>query len=72
MGVFDWVVWTIAVIILLPVLVSPAGVAFAVVAAVMWLIVAYGGRFVLEVERERRQGERGLARDIRNRGGGRE
>jgi|AntRauTorcE11898_2_1112593.scaffolds.fasta_scaffold04956_6 hypothetical protein len=69
MGVFDWVVWAIAIIILLPLLVTPAGWIVAVALAVVWVLGTYFGRYLLQVERERRRGERGVAKQIRDRGG---
>lgn len=71
MSVFDYVVWIIAAVLLLPVLITPAGWLFAVALAVAWVVVAYGGRFVAQVEKERRQGERGMASQVRDRGGDR-
>lgn len=67
MSWFDKLVWGIAVLLLIPVLITPAGWAFAAVLVVLWLLVAYGGRYALEVEKQRRQGERGWAHEVRSR-----
>lgn len=75
MSGFDKVVWAVVALILLPVLITPAGWAFALILAFVWLLATYGGRYALEVEKQRRQGERGMALDVRkngrNRGGDR-
>lgn len=68
MSGFDKVVWAVVIVILLPVLISPAGWAFALVLAFVWLVATYGGRYLLDLEKQRRQGERGMAYDVRKRG----
>jgi uncharacterized membrane protein len=67
-GAFDRVVWIVAALILIPVLLSPAGWLFGIVLAVLWIVVAYGSREVLEIEKARRQGERGRIAEIRSQG----
>lgn len=62
---FDKVVWIVALLILIPVLISPAGWLFAAILIVVWLAVAYGGREILEIEKGRRQGERGKIHEVR-------
>lgn len=66
MSGFDKVVWLIAVALLLPVLATPAGWAFGIALAIAWLIAAYGGRYLLDLEKHRREGERGLASNVRS------
>lgn len=68
-GTFDKVVWAIAILLLIPILLSPAGWLFGIVIAIVWILVAYGGREVLEIEKARRQGERGRIAEVRSRGG---
>ena len=68
MSGFDKVVWAVVDLILIPVLITPAGWAFALVLAGGWLLVTYGGRYLLDLEKQRRQGERGMAYEIRRRG----
>lgn len=63
---FDKVVWVVAAVILIPVALSPAGWLFAAVLAIAWLAVAYGGRYVLGVEKMRRSGERSAIHRVRN------
>lgn len=65
MSGFDKLVWIIAAVILIPILLSPAGWAFGAVLAVAWLVTAYGGRYLLQLEKQRRQGERGMINDVR-------
>lgn len=65
MSGFDKVVWVIAALFLLPVLLTPAGLAFGVALAIAWLVAAYGGRYLLDLEKHRREGERGLANNVR-------
>lgn len=64
---FDKVVWIIALLILIPVVLSPSGWIFALIVAVVWVSVAYGGRYVLGVEKVRRSGERAKIQEIRSR-----
>lgn len=63
---FDKVALGGAVLLLLPALLTPAGWLFAAILALLWLITLYGGRYALEVEKERRKGERGRIRQIRD------
>lgn len=70
MSIFDGVVWGVAAVLLVPVLLSPVGWIVGAVVALAWILGAYGGRYLLQVERERRQGERGLAKDLRTRNQG--
>jgi hypothetical protein len=65
-GVFDYVVWGVAAILLIPVVLNPAAWLFGAVAAGVWVLFAYGGREALEIEKSRRQGERGKALEVRN------
>jgi hypothetical protein len=67
---FDKLVWGVVALIFLPVLITPAGWAFAAIIATGWVVVTYGGRYLLDLEKQRRQGERGLAHDVRRRGRG--
>lgn len=62
---FDKIVLGIALLILIPVLLSPAGWFFAVVLAVLWILAAYGTRWALGVEKARRTGERGRIAEAR-------
>lgn len=62
---FDKIVLGIALLLLVPVLLSPAGWLFAVTAAVLWVIAAYGIRWALGVEKARRTGERGRIKQVR-------
>lgn len=62
---FDKVVWIVAALLLVPVLLSPAGWAFGLFLALAWLATAYGGRYLLDLEKQRRQGERGMINDVR-------
>lgn len=64
---FDKVVWAVALIILIPVLLNPAGWPVAVALAMVWLAVSYGSRELLDLEKRRREGERGMVQDVRNR-----
>jgi hypothetical protein len=70
MSFWDYLIWGVAGLLLLPALVTPAGAAFAVVLAVGWLAVTYGGKYLLDLEKQRRQGERMDAFDVRQRGRG--
>jgi len=65
MSLADKLIWTIAIVLLLPVLASPAGWTFGVALAVGWLIAAYGGKYLLDLEKHRREGERGMIADVR-------
>ena len=67
MSAFDKVVLVGLVVILLPVLITPAGWAFALLLGIGWIAVTYGGRYLLDLEKQRRQGERGMAHDVRQR-----
>lgn len=64
---FDMIVLGVAALILIPVLLSPAGWLFAAIVVALWLLVAYGLRFALGVEKARRQGERGRIAEVRSR-----
>lgn len=68
----DKVIWGIAVLLLIPVLATPAGWAFGLVLAVAWIAAAYGVQYLLKLEVSRREGERGLANDVRMRARNRE
>jgi hypothetical protein len=72
MSAFNYVVAGVATLILLPVLLTPAGWMAALVLAAVWVAGAYTTRYLLEVEKARRTGERGAAARVRNRGGDRE
>lgn len=65
---FDKVVWSVVLLIMIPVLITPAGWAFALVLAGAWVTAMYGGRYLLDLEKQRRQGERGMAYEVRRRG----
>lgn len=67
MSTFDKVVLAGLVLIALPVLITPAGWAFALLLGIGWLALTYGGRELLEIEKQRRQGERGRAAEVRER-----
>jgi membrane protein implicated in regulation of membrane protease activity len=69
MSAFNYVVGAVALVILIPVLMTPAGWVAGVALAVVWVVGAYFGRYVLQVEKARRTGERGAAARVRNRGG---
>ncbi|WP_255149783.1 hypothetical protein [Halorarius halobius] len=64
---FTYVVWGVALLLLIPVLLSPAGWAFALGLVILWLAVTYGGRELLDMEKKRRQGERGKMYEVRSR-----
>lgn len=68
MSGFDKIVLVGAVLLLLPVLITPAGWAFGLALALGWIATWYGGRYLLDLEKQRRQGERGMAHDVRMRG----
>lgn len=61
---FDKVVFGVVLLILIPVLLVPSGLIFALTVAVLWILVAYGTRYALDVEKERRSGERGRRAEI--------
>lgn len=63
---FDYFVLGVALLILVPVLLSPAGWLFAAILVVAWLVVTYGGRELLDLEKQRRQGERGKKFEVRS------
>lgn len=65
-GTFDKVVWGVALLIALPVLITPAGWLFAAIVILGWVVLAYGGRELLEIEKNRRQGERGKMHEVRS------
>lgn len=67
MSTFDKIVWAGVVILLIPVLLSPAGWAIGLIAVVGWLALTYGGREAWEMEKSRREGERGMIKDVRRR-----
>lgn len=66
MSGFDKAALLIAALFLIPVLATPAGWAFGLALAIAWLVVAYGGRYLLDLEKHRREGERGLASNVRH------
>lgn len=68
MSTFDKVVWLLVALVFAPVLITPAGWMFATVVATIVVVASYGGRYLLDLEKQRRQGERGAARKIRDRG----
>ncbi len=70
MSLSDKIIWSIVALILIPVLLNPAGAAFGVTIAAVWLIGAYALRYFLNLEKQRRQGERGFINDVRNKGRG--
>lgn len=63
--VFEKIAWVIAAILLLPVLVNPASWLVALALALAVLAVYYGGRYLLDLEKQRRMGERASISDIR-------
>lgn len=65
MSAFDKVVLAGLVVLAIPVLITPAGWVFGVLLGALWLALTYGGRELLEIEKQRRQGERGRAAEIR-------
>ncbi|WP_227132337.1 amino acid transporter [Halorubellus salinus] len=72
MSAFNYVVGAVALVILAPVALTPAGWVAGLVLAGVWVVGAYFGRYILQVEKARRTGERGAAAQVRNRGGGRQ
>lgn len=69
MNVWEAVIWGVAVLILIPVLLNPAGWLFGLALLLVWLAIAYGVPHLIDLEKQRRQGERGMAKNIRNREG---
>jgi amino acid permease len=65
-SVFDWVVWGVVALLLIPVALNPAGWLAGLLLVGAWLVVTYGGREYLELEKSRRQGERAKALEVRN------
>lgn len=65
---FDKVVLAVAGLLLLPVLISPAGWGFGFFLVLAWIVSAYGGRYLLDLEKQRRQGERGMSYSVRKTG----
>jgi len=65
MSLSDKIIWGIAIVLLLPVLVSPAGWLFGLTLAVGWLLAAYLTKYLLDLEKHRREGERGMIADVR-------
>lgn len=64
-SVFETIAWILAIILLVPVLINPAGWLVAVVLAGAVLLIYYGGRYLLDLEKQRRMGERGMISDVR-------
>lgn len=69
MSSFDKLVLLVAAILAIPILITPAGWLFGVILVVGWIATAYGARYLLDLERYRRQGERGWTNQIRSQGG---
>lgn len=65
-GTFDKVVWGVALLLAIPVLLSPAGWLFASIVILIWVALAYGGRELLEIEKSRREGERAKIHEVRS------
>lgn len=55
-----------AVVILLPVLLSPVGWPIAALLIVAWAVVVYGVDYYLDLEKSRRMGERAQSFDVRH------
>jgi hypothetical protein len=64
---FDKLVLVVAIAILIPVLLTPAGWIFAITVAVIWILLAYGIRYLAGLEKARRTGERGRIAEVRSR-----
>lgn len=64
------VAWGGAILLLIPVLVSPAGWMIGVGLAVGWLLLTLVGPELWEMEKSRREGERGMIKDVRRRSRG--
>jgi hypothetical protein len=56
----------VAVLLLVPIALVPASWPVFALAAVVWLILGYGTRYVLDLEKYRRQGERQQSSSVRN------
>lgn len=67
LSLFDYVVLGVLAIILLPVLLTPAGWLFAGLLAALWLLLTYGGRYLLELNKWKSEGERGRVSAVRQR-----
>jgi len=66
-GTKEKAVWVVAALLFVPVLASPAGWPIAVFFAALWLVGTYGLSYVLDLEKRRREGERGFAQTVRKR-----
>ena len=69
-GTKERAVWIIAALLFVPALVNPAAWPVAVFLAVAWLGATYGLSYVLDLEKVRREGERGMIKETRRRSRG--
>lgn len=69
MSALEYVAWGLAALLAIPLLVNPAG--WPVALALGGVIVGsyYVGSYVLDLEKQRRAGERSTLHEIRDRGG---
>jgi len=63
----DGLIWLGVALILLPALITPAGWIVGAVLALVWLLATYGSAYLLDLERHRREGERGMIKEVRQR-----
>lgn len=66
MGKSDYVIWAVAIVLLLPALVSPAGVLVAILLVAAWLAVSYGGRFYMKLKLNEHIGAKSRGTDVRD------
>jgi hypothetical protein len=64
-SLFEKIAWTVALLVLLPVLINPASWIVAILLAIAVLVSFYVGRYLLDLEKQRRMGERGMIKDVR-------
>lgn len=58
--------WVIALLILIPVLLIPSVWPVALALAVIWIVAVYGLKYLLDLEKHRRTGERMDIAEVRN------
>lgn len=66
----DYIAVGVAVLLALPILFNPVSWPVAAALVVAWIAVFYGSGYVLELEKNRRFGERGMGSEVRNKLGG--
>lgn len=67
LSTLDYIVLAGILLILVPVLITPAGWLFAAIVVAIWLIATYGGRYFLELHKWKSEGERGRVSNVRRR-----